>query len=132
MLYQSPKRTSLRFRRWSRKSYASFITIGRLITIGRVKSIVADSLLRKQKRTVPPFNILSFFLENALAELDDPPEVELSLQLTVPLFYNKKNYDERFMASPLKPVFSKWLKASTPMAFSHFYFLTTKTRIKNN
>ena len=44
-------KTSLRFRRWSHKSYAAFASIGRNVTIGRLSKGVADSSLRKQTRT---------------------------------------------------------------------------------
>ena len=44
-------KTSLRFRRWSHKSYAAFASIGRNVTIGRLSKGVADSSLRKQTDT---------------------------------------------------------------------------------
>ena len=46
------KKNSLRFRRWSHKSYAAFASIGRNVTIGRLSKGVADSSLRKQTYTV--------------------------------------------------------------------------------
>ena len=51
---QSPVQT-IRFRRWSRKSYAAFASIGRCVTIGCLRKNVADSSLRKQDtvRTIP-------------------------------------------------------------------------------
>lgn len=39
----------MRFRRWSRKSCAVFSSIGRHVTIGNLKSIIADTLLGKQQ-----------------------------------------------------------------------------------
>ena len=53
---QSPAQT-IRFRRWSRKSYAAFASIGRCVTIGCLRKNVADSSLRKQDtvRTIPYF-----------------------------------------------------------------------------
>ena len=39
-------KTSLRFRRWSHKSYAAFASIGRNVTIGRLSKGVADRSLR--------------------------------------------------------------------------------------
>ena len=53
---QSPAQT-IRFRRWSRKSYAAFASIGRCVTIGCLRKNVADSSLRKQDtvRTIPCF-----------------------------------------------------------------------------
>lgn len=90
MLDQPHKKTSLRFRRWSRKSYATFSTIGRFVTIGHVKGIVADSLLKKQKRTLPPFDNFFFFSENEYEDSGGPPETEAPLLLQTPLFYNIK------------------------------------------
>lgn len=47
--------TVLRFRRWSRKAYAAFASIGRQVTIGCLRKNVADSALRKQNavQTLP-------------------------------------------------------------------------------
>ncbi len=40
--------SNLRFRRWSRKAYASFASIGRHVTIGCVSKSIADKSLNKQ------------------------------------------------------------------------------------
>ncbi len=42
------KPVTLRFRRWSRKSYALFCSVGRCVTIGFLRNGVADASLRKQ------------------------------------------------------------------------------------
>ena len=42
-------RTTLRFRKWSRKAYAAFASLGRCVTIGCLPKSVADSSLSKQK-----------------------------------------------------------------------------------
>ena len=42
---------TIRFRRWSRKAYAAFASIGRCVTIGCLRKSVADSSLSKQKKT---------------------------------------------------------------------------------
>ncbi|MFR5758299.1 MAG: hypothetical protein ACLUE2_08795 [Bacteroides cellulosilyticus] len=41
-------RTTLRFRKWSRKAYAAFASLGRCVTIGCLPKSVADSSLSKQ------------------------------------------------------------------------------------
>ena len=46
------KKNSLRFRRWSHKSYAAFASIGQAVTIGCLRKSVADSSLRKQIHTM--------------------------------------------------------------------------------
>lgn len=40
---------TIRFRRWSRKAYATFASIGRYVTIGFLRKSIADSSLGKQK-----------------------------------------------------------------------------------
>lgn len=40
---------TLRFRKWSRKAYAAFASLGRCVTIGCLSKSVADSSLKKQK-----------------------------------------------------------------------------------
>ena len=52
---------SLRFRRWSRKAYATFISIGRCVSIGCLRKNVADSSLSKQKKVS---SILSVYVNN--------------------------------------------------------------------
>ncbi|MDR1224566.1 MAG: hypothetical protein LBL07_17060 [Tannerella sp.] len=37
------------FRRWSRKAYAAFCSIGRCVSIGRLRKNVAEASLKKQK-----------------------------------------------------------------------------------
>ena len=49
MKYTTPVRHTLRFRRWSRKAYAAFVSIGRCVSIGCLRKSVADSSLSKQK-----------------------------------------------------------------------------------
>lgn len=47
----TPVRHTIRFRRWSRKAYAAFASIGHCVTIGCLPKSVADSSLAKQKST---------------------------------------------------------------------------------
>ncbi|MGN0036284.1 MAG: hypothetical protein ACI36X_03580 [Bacteroidaceae bacterium] len=42
---------TLRFRRWSRKGYAAFCSMGRVVSIGRLKKSIADASLGKQGLT---------------------------------------------------------------------------------
>lgn len=49
MKITAPVRRTLRFRRWSRKAYAAFASIGRCVSIGCLRKSVADSSLSKQK-----------------------------------------------------------------------------------
>lgn len=45
---QRNKRTVIRFRRWSRKAYASFCSLGKCVTIGCLSKGIADASLGKQ------------------------------------------------------------------------------------
>lgn len=49
-----PLHTPLCFRRWSRKTYAAFSSIGREVTIGHVSKTITDASLSKQ--TLPVGN----------------------------------------------------------------------------
>ncbi|WP_373732186.1 hypothetical protein [Bacteroides heparinolyticus] len=51
MKSRTPIISTIRFRRWSRKSYAAFACIGRCVTIGYLRKDVADCSLAKQKVT---------------------------------------------------------------------------------
>lgn len=82
MRYSTNKKISLRFKQWSRKSYAAFTSMGRHVTIGNLKSIVADVLLGKQKNALSiPFQSL---FEQYLYEEEErqhPPDELLLLEL---------------------------------------------------
>ena len=56
---------SLRFRRWSRHSYAAFCSVGRHVTIGRLASDIVDASLRKEKSVHS-----RFFSKRALSSSD--------------------------------------------------------------
>lgn len=43
------RRCAIRFRRWSRKNYAAFCSIGKVVTIGHLSAGIADVSLKKGK-----------------------------------------------------------------------------------
>ena len=49
MRHTAIHKPSIRFRRWSRKSYATFVSIGRCVTIGTLGKNVVEKSLCKQK-----------------------------------------------------------------------------------
>lgn len=114
---------SLRFKRWSRKSYAIFCSIGRHVTIGNLKNIIADTLLRKQR------NIFSVFIDvNKVGEQEVtplsaiPPDDVLQLELhLIPQLQNHIEYCG-YAAFNNNHKYFLWLKASIYKAFSHFHF----------
>lgn len=79
MKKERPRHTTLRFRRWSRKSYATFVSIGRNVTIGCLRKNVADRSLRKQDavQTLPYYIHIMTTDElkaQVLADIDLLPE----------------------------------------------------------
>lgn len=62
--------TVLFFRRWSRKRFASFASMGRTIVIARVCNSIADASLRKSKRTIDGANAAHRFDHTSDGELD--------------------------------------------------------------
>jgi hypothetical protein len=135
MLVLQNKRTSLRFRRWSRKAYATFLTIGKHVTIGKIKGIVADSLLQKQKNLKPCIALYTFSFsekdEAAIAAIEDPPEETVSVlqQYLIALPVRKEVFGARFITVRISRI--KWLKVATHAVFSHFYFFNYFTKKTN-
>lgn len=87
------QKTSLRFKQWSRKAYAAFKSVGRHVTIGSLKNVVADALLGKQKNSLNTFTITRE-KENGfcITEWNGPPPEELQETL-IPVIPAKKSYD---------------------------------------
>ena len=112
---------SLRFKKWSRKSYAAFKSIGRHVTIGSLKNVVADALLRKQK------NVLSIFItswknndEARDNEWDNPPEEGLLLELYSLTISQQKKFDNGHLKPQIIIKNYLWLKAVVINTFSFF------------
>jgi len=111
---------TLRFRQWRRKSYAAFNSIGKHVTIGNVKNIVADTLLRKQKTAETEVYIIAT-AENYFEEWDDPLEDQQQLiALAVVPNYKKNDCGHHKVCPDL--LYSRWLKVTSIVTFSHFYF----------
>lgn len=55
------KSSALRFKRWSRKGYAAFISIQRAVTIGQLKSSLTE---RFQKKNISHHNIIGSIMGN--------------------------------------------------------------------
>lgn len=95
MRKQSFVKPAMRFRRWSRKAYAVFVSIKAYVTIGCLRTGTADSSLSKQKgkqaaRTKRMETENSYFSPPANAPLEIPiPPVPLQAALTVNLFLGK-------------------------------------------
>ena len=74
----------IRFRRWTRKGYAIFSSLGRCVTIGTLGREVADASLKKQKAGIsvnPERTDKNVFYDNE-PEDDLPDDIAISLRLT--------------------------------------------------
>lgn len=87
-------RQSIRFRRWSRKAYAIFCSVGRCVTIGCLSKAVVDSSLGKQKAlTLAVMDEPHQDMEAFDAEDEHPIDISLlSLGLLQPLTVLNKSY----------------------------------------
>lgn len=62
----------IRFRRWSRKGYAMFCSLGKCVTIGNLKKGIADMSLGKQANVCTSFSVcLPLQEDNADDQWDD-------------------------------------------------------------
>lgn len=65
----------IRFRRWSRKSYAIFSSLGRCVTIGSVCSSISDLSLRKSS-TLCGRKTVNTLSETEIERFEDETEFE--------------------------------------------------------
>lgn len=63
----------IRFRRWSRKGYAMFFSLGKCVTIGSLKKGIADVSLGKQANICLSFSVCPSVTEE---EAEDKPAEE--------------------------------------------------------
>lgn len=119
---QSP---SLRFRGWRRKSYAAFHSIGKHITIGKVKGVVADTLLRKQNIIATTTKGITIDLKTDVVEAPEEPTNPPSLQLALlaPVVCRKKTDCETIVGIN-DFIYSRRLKVAV-QSLSAFLFFTT-------
>lgn len=59
---------TIRFRRWSRKGYAMFYSLGKCVTIGNLKKGIADVSLGKQANVCTSFSVCLPFVQEDRAE----------------------------------------------------------------
>lgn len=115
--------SSFRFRRWSRKAYAAFASIGRHVTIGYIHKDIADKSLAKQVCT----GTATICAENGqphwgddgyLSDESAPPDVytEDILELTTnKIFATEKGFACRGKNS------SVWERYATLFAHSRYF-----------
>lgn len=73
---QTHKQTSIRFKRWSRKSYAVFAGIHKVISIGALSAVISEKSLKKVKSGALSF---LFFNNELFHSENDEAELEFSL-----------------------------------------------------
>jgi hypothetical protein len=79
-------KATLRFRRWCRKGYAAFGSLGRSVTIGCLSVGICDKSLQKQTKTCLPDDVCFLFAEMEEAEQPDLlPDDLLSFFLLTPV-----------------------------------------------
>ena len=79
-------KVTLRFRRWCRKGYAAFGSLGRSVTIGCLQADICDKSLQKQTKICLPSDVCFSFAEIAEAEQPDLlPDDLLSFYLLAPV-----------------------------------------------
>lgn len=66
---------SLNFSRWSRKAYAAFISIGKIVKISTLKIEVAQGFIKKAKS----FTEIELYFKNSLDNNNEQDETEFAL-----------------------------------------------------
>lgn len=77
---------TLRFRRWCRKGYAAFASLGRSVTIGCLQVDMCDKSMQKQTEICLPGDVCFSF--SGIEEADQPnllPDDQLSFFLLSPV-----------------------------------------------
>lgn len=94
MLSHNNHQTVLHFRRWSRKRYAAFCSLGRCVNIGVLNCKIADCSLKKQKvQLLSPENSANTVIYSR--DTDLPPSIEETEHkslLFIPISKNTEYY----------------------------------------
>lgn len=83
-LYQNKQMT--RFRRWCRKAYAMFCSLGKCVTIGNLKKGIADVSLEKQPNVCTSFSVCKFEEKEEKGDDDKPGEMQSFFESMIKLF----------------------------------------------
>lgn len=131
MFAQTHTRSSLRFRGWSRKSYAAFYSVGRHITIGNLKTVVADTFLGKQQNIFSLSPGKDEMQTRGEERSPDPPLDELPL--FAPVFLTTSTVRMKYKKEYVQYSYCIYTWLMAVIAFSHFYFyhLPKNSRSKN-
>ncbi len=114
----------LRFRKWSRKAYAMFASIGKCVTIGCVKKGIADAALGKQANACTSPAEWSFLTDYTEKEEEDTGwEMETDVFLVNELCFEKNVTIERTLF--LSSIISDQLCRMGVCEYSYPAFLLT-------
>lgn len=112
----------IRFRRWSRKGYAMFCSLGKCVTIGNLKKGIADASLNKQANTCVAF-VCPFAREDDAEKQGDEglAPSEFMLQLLAIESLQPKVADKYSFSKTNNLRF--WAERVRDASFRLFYFL---------
>lgn len=81
-----PNKQTIRFRRWCRKAYAMFCSLGKCVTIGNLKKGIADVSLGKQPNVCTSFSVCKFEEKEEISDDDKPGEMQSIFESMIKLF----------------------------------------------
>ena len=116
VIIKKHKVQSIRFRKWSRKSYALFKSVSKHVTIGKIKNVIADRLLNKQNNL---FSLSAYIFDIARKEENDDIFKNEAIQNQMLGFQNNNTHAD-FAFYNIKSIF---LKLKTFVIFGFFIFI---------
>ncbi|MEG1585840.1 MAG: hypothetical protein RR346_03075 [Bacteroidales bacterium] len=78
--YTSSQKSVLRFRRWSRKNFASFCSLGRCVCIGHLKNTIANASMSKKQTTEENKTLFTLITDPDEIPDQQPPTEQFILQ----------------------------------------------------
>lgn len=127
-MYLSPKRTPLFFKRFSRKGYAVFNSIGKVVHIGVLKKSVSQSSLEKQglltkllKNLRPPHSFLSFPPDTVFQDAPERWDILSLLTISLPLA-QEEEAELYLIHSPQRALYSPSVEYRARFFLKHHEF----------
>ncbi|MBI5542069.1 MAG: hypothetical protein HY951_18580 [Bacteroidia bacterium] len=117
---------SLNFSRWSRKAYASFISIGKVVKISTLKAEVAQGFIKKSKS----FTEIELFYNFAKEDENNEHEYIVSTLIPITLTTQQSqlnNYQSSKSNILIIKIFSLFISVSICLRF--FYFTKLKINL---
>lgn len=105
---------SLNFSRWSRKAYAAFISIGKIVKISTLKTIVAQGFIKKSK-SFTEIELFYYLTKDDNKELDDIVTTLIPITLTAQ--QPQLNYYSSILNNLIIKIFSLFISVSICLRF---------------